>query len=88
MEARLGMPTRWLDSPSPAASAVPGPPSLEEALRVVVEAITESPPARWPSVRAQFDQVASHPERIEEVLAELLELLRRRDVPAKPARAA
>lgn len=60
--------------PAPAWSA-PSPPSLRDALAVVVDAILAAPPMRIASVRAQLEHLASHPLMRDEVLAELEALL-------------
>jgi hypothetical protein len=51
-------------------------PTIEQALPVVLTAITALPAARWASVRAQLDQLAQHPEMRDDVATELLSLLR------------
>lgn len=49
--------------------------SLADALPVVLDALLQSPTARWASVRAQLDQLMAHPEMRDDVLGELLPLL-------------
>ena len=82
-ESRLGMPSQWLDQDHNAsdaeafARARPAlqSPTLELALPVVLDAISKIPPIRWPSVRAQLDQLSAHPELRDDVVAELLTML-------------
>lgn len=57
------------------ANASISPIALETALPVVVQAIANLPPARWASVRAQLEQLATAPEMRDDVLVELLALL-------------
>lgn len=58
--------------PRPASVPLPPPPpTVEQALPVLLEALVALPPARWFSVRAQLDQVAKNPEMLDDVLAEL-----------------
>ena len=46
----------------------PQPRTIEQALSVLLDAIAALPTARWPSVRAQLDQAAAHPDLRERVL--------------------
>lgn len=63
-----GMPT-----PLPRASA--STPDMAQALPVVIDSLAAMPAQRWPSVRGQLDQLATHPEARDDVLDELLLLL-------------
>lgn len=87
IELDLGLPDGWLDQETDAAATIsPLSPStplgpikllapLPRALEALADALANLPPARWASVRAQFDQLASHPEMRDDVLAELTALL-------------
>lgn len=61
-------------------------PSLDQALPVLLDALTTMALPRWPSVRAQLDQLVIHPESRDDVLGELLALLT--PAPGKRPRAA
>lgn len=50
-------------------------PALTQALPVVLDALASLPAARWVSVRAQLDQLVSHPEMRDDTLTELQALL-------------
>ncbi len=71
----------WLDAGSePPRQAAPAarsnqPNGLNGSLAVVLDAILQAPPARWASIRSQFDQAVANPEMRDDVLAELLALL-------------
>lgn len=64
----------WLttDSAGPQARPVP---TIEEALPVVLAALSELSPVRWQMVRGALDNLASHPEMRDDVAEELLPLL-------------
>ena len=73
---------RWLlDGAGPMKATGPQwrPPApaltLPDALPVVLDAMAKLPPARRVSVRAQFEQLAEHPEMRDDALTELLTLL-------------
>lgn len=72
LAAGVGSPN-WGHGPTNPVSI--GPSQPETSLTWLVDAIAALPPARWASVRAQLDQLASHPEMRNDVLAELLTLL-------------
>lgn len=57
------------------ASAATSP--LHDSLQAVLNAIVAAPAARWPSIRAQFDQAVQQPDKLAEVVAELEALLDR-----------
>lgn len=56
-------------------------PTLDQALVVVIDAITSLSPARRACLRALLDLVAQHPDMRDDVLDELRHLLARRHVP-------
>jgi hypothetical protein len=70
--AEPGKPREGSPAQPPAAAGVP---DLAAALPVVVGALLGLSPARWVSVRAQFDQLPGRPAMREEVQAELMALL-------------
>ncbi len=61
----------WLTAPPPQQV----PPTLAQALPVVLEGLAGLPPTRWASVRAQLDLLAAHPEMRDDVMLELRHLL-------------
>ncbi len=48
------------------------PPDVATALPVLLAAIAALPRVRWPSVLAQFDLLAAHPEMRDDVARELV----------------
>ena len=58
-------------------------PTLDQALVVVIDAITSLSPARRACLRALLDLVAQHPDMGDDVLDELRHLLARRHVPPR-----
>lgn len=50
---------------------------LHNSLQAVLDAIVSAPAARWPSIRAQFDQAVQQPDKLGEVVSELEALLER-----------
>lgn len=70
----------WADENPQHRTAEPAPvyqnpPPLRASLPVVLGALTALPPTRWASVRAQLDMLVTHPELLDDVLAELNLLL-------------
>lgn len=51
------------------------PPSLDEALELLIDVLLDLPPSRWVSVRAQLDAIVGRPEMRDDTLAELRTLL-------------
>lgn len=49
--------------------------ALEDALPIVLDAFSKLAPLRWSAVRAQLDDLAGHPEMLDDALPELLHLL-------------
>lgn len=64
----------WLDSPPPAITQQ-APPTLEQALVVVLDQLEGLGPARWAAVRAVLDQVVTRPDLRDDALDELQHLL-------------
>lgn len=58
----------------PAAAPAHRIPSMAEVLDLITQELIDMPPARWPSIRAQLDQLVSHPEMKDDVITELLAL--------------
>lgn len=66
----------WLDkTPSLAVMESQATYHVRDLAEQIADAICSLPPARWASVRAQLDTLATHPEMRDDVLPELRALL-------------
>lgn len=63
------------DVAEPAPTYLNRPDPHAASLSRLLDAISALPPARWPSVRAQLDQLVQHPELRADIEAELQLLL-------------
>lgn len=82
LETRCGKPVGWMDHlHDPPATIGPTPfattatPTLEQALPVVLEALSGLTPGRWAMVRARLDSLPEHPEMRDDVAVDVLPLL-------------
>jgi len=82
--AALKVDPGWLQSGKPTSlpatapqpvAASPEPPTLEDALHLVLSMLGTLPQARYVSVRAQLDQWIAEPDRRGEIEGELLALM-------------
>jgi len=91
-EAQLGMPNGWLDedhshsvtlqSPTPAGAEQSLPQPLQKAVVLVAAALGNLTTGQWKMVRARLDDLAGHPEAIDDVVGDVLPLLAGPETPS------
>lgn len=83
MADKIGVSAKvFLDDEAPTQARQAKPPTLEHALRVVLDELQGLSPSRWVAVRAVLDQVVTRIDLRDEAEDELLHLLTAR--PDKP----
>lgn len=74
----LGVSPRWLASgKGPKSAGQPAPElGMEQVAAILFRAVADLSPGRWDMVRARMDALPGHPEQVDEVVTDVVPILR------------